>query len=113
MHLRAYSLGIWVTPYLRPKCDALPVEADRVIEMSFPVFHHVGDITVGDRSVGPTSGLAFPVRENLNRWSCSGVLFVSAYVRFGDLSKIGKKLFLEVTFAISEPLQLGGCHFGW
>jgi hypothetical protein len=41
----------WVTLKLRFKFDALPVKVDRVIDVSFPVLRHVGDVTVGGRSV--------------------------------------------------------------
>ena len=54
-------------------------------------FRNFGDVTVGGRIVGSTSGLAFPVRGNLNRSTCSGVSLVSAYFRFGDLLKMVKK----------------------
>ena len=80
-----------ITSYIYIKFDPLPVKADIVTEVSFPVFRHVGDVTVGGRSVGSTSGLAFSVRGNLNRLTCSGVLLVSAYFRCGGRSKIAKK----------------------
>ena len=79
-----------MTLYIYLKFDLLPVKADIVTEVSFPVFRHVGDITVGGRSVGSTSGLAFSVRGNLNRLTCSGVLLISAYFRCGERSKIAK-----------------------
>ena len=84
-----------MTLKLRFKFDALPVKADRVIDVSFPVLRHVGDVTVGGRSVCSTSGLTFLVEGNLNRSTFSGVLLVSAYFRFGNLLEIGKKNVFE------------------
>ena len=80
-----------MTLYIFLKFYPLPVKADIVTEVSFLVFRHVGDVTVGGRSVGSTSGLAFSVRGNLNRLTCSGVLLVSAYSRCGGRSKSQKK----------------------
>ena len=73
--------------------------------MSFPVFGHFGEVTVGGRSVGSTSGFEFWVRGKANRSTYGGVSLVSAYFRSGDLSKSGEKKISEVWHAIlSEPL---------
>ena len=72
--------------------------------MSFPVFRHFGDVTVGGRSVGSTSGFEFLVRAEINRSMCSGVLLVFVYFRFGDVTEIAKKSSEVWRAILSEPL---------
>ena len=80
---------------LTSKFDLFPVETRRVIRVRtlrllvFSAFRHFGEVTVGDRKVGSTSGLAFWVEKNLNQLTYSGVFLASAYFRFGDRSKVG------------------------
>ena len=92
---RGLALETWVTwvNLQHPsEFDPLPVKTHRVINGSFPVFRHFGDVTVGGRSVGLTSGFEFSVGREVNRSTCSGVLLISAYFRSGDLEN-WKKMF--------------------
>ena len=95
----------WETLQLPSKFDTLPVKTHRVINVSFPVFGHFGDVTVGGRSVGSTSGMGFWVQWEVNRSMYGGVLLVFAYFRSGDIWKSGKKHFLAVRRAIPSEIQ--------
>ena len=80
---------------LTSKFDPLPVKTRRVNHVRtlrllfFSAFRHFGEVTVGGRKFGSTSGLRFLVQEEVNRSTYGGVFLASAYFRFGDRSKVG------------------------
>ena len=80
---------------LTSKFDPLSVKTRRVNHVRtlrllvFSAFRHFGEVTVGGRKFGSTSGLGFLVQEEVNRSTYGGVFLVSAYFRFGDRSKVG------------------------
>ena len=77
------------------KFDLLPVKTCRVNHVRtlrllfFSAFRHFGEVTVGGRKFGSTSGLRFLVQQKVNRSTYGGVFLASAYFRFGDRSKVG------------------------
>ena len=85
----------WGDISLTSKFDPLPVKTRRVNHVRtlrllfFSAFRHFGEVTVGGRKFGSTSGLRFLIQEEVNRFTCGGVFLASAYFRFGDRSKVG------------------------